>query len=233
MRGSIAMVALGVCTIAAVAVGRVSAQELCDEATGVLDEFPGAYCFPDSPSGTPGGPIEIDVSPTTLVVPENPDGVDALTVFVQHRYPITADMEKPFHYSSTYTWESPVEADALTFREWIVTPPLSIPVTYVNAPEPDDEIDPPEFSWLLDGDGMAIGAAFEDRVIEGLPPEMPFIEQYQFQIGGLPAGAEVTFEKIVWGGGVVPEPGSLLLLGPSLGLFAFRRRLRLAGSRQG
>jgi len=206
-----------------------SAQVPCTD-PNVLANFPTAICFPDSPSGIPGGPIDINVPSTTLIVPDNPNGPDNLDVLVHHRFPITGP--PAFHYSSIYTWDTAVDPNNLSFIEWVATPPLAIPVTNVNAADPADENNPAEFDWILDGNGMATGAEFNNRVIPGLPPEMPHIEIYHFQIGGLPAGTAVTFEKVVGGGSVIPEPSTLALLASLLiGGCLFRGRQLVRGRR--
>ncbi len=215
---------------AALAVQAAGAIEPCPPETGVLGGFPRALCVLDTPSGELGGPIHINVA-STVDVPSNPGGVADVDVFVLLEHEITARTDLPeMKYTTTFNWANPVDPDSLIFREWVgnfgFSPPRAIPLTYVNAPDSNVEIKPAEFSWIteapndnpLNPEGLVTGLMVRDRAFSEIPPEanLPTIERYHFQIGGLPAGTSVAFTKMVSGGQVVPEPSSLALTGIGL-----------------
>jgi len=70
---------------------------------------------------------------------------------------------------------------------------------------------PPLLVGFLDDNAMAVGVEVVGRGVPGLPPNVPLLERYHFQITGLEAGTEVAFTKVVTGGAVVPEPSAIAL----------------------
>jgi len=229
------------CAVALVAfmVQPATAIEPCDEASGVLGGFPRALCLFDTPVGEVGGPVNISVPATQVTVPDNPNGTDDIDVFVLLANEITAPPS--MDYTTTFSWDTPVDPSELTFREWVgnfnFSPPRATQLTYVNAPE--NEIKPAEFSWILNEAELATGATVGTgpstetdgwRNVNELPSELPALERYHFQIAGLTAGTEVTFTKNVVGGQVVPEPSSGALIG--FGLLSFFGCWRGRGRRQ-
>lgn len=211
------------------------AIEPCEDSTGVLGGFPRAFCVIDAPVGDLGGLVNINVQETTVRVPDNPGGTDDLDVFVLLANEITAP--PAMAYTTTFGWETPADPSGLVFREWVgnfnFSPPRATQLTYVNAPV--DEIRPAEFSWILNGAGLATGATVGTgsgtetagwRNVDGLPSDLPALERYHFQIAGLPADTDVTFTKNVVGGQVVPEPTSGVLTLLAVGLSGLLRRRR-------
>ncbi|MCA9216265.1 MAG: PEP-CTERM sorting domain-containing protein, partial [Planctomycetales bacterium] len=210
------LVVLG--ALATAAVGQAAEPYPCDEATGVLafPQFANPVCVNATSGGAVNEPVAINVAPTTVAVPEGQDVVDVFQVYDGEFIAPPA-----LQYSSQYSWPAPTDPNSLVIREWVgnfsYDPPKAMPITYVNAPDPANEIKPAEFSWVLDGDGMAVGAKIEDRVFDALPTDiLPQIERYHWQISGLPAGTEITYTKVVNGGvhvPAVPEPATPTLFG--------------------
>ncbi len=200
--------------LATAAVGQAAEPYPCDEASGVLvfPQFANPWCVNTTSGGAVGEPVAINVGVTTVTVPSGQNVVDVFQIY-------DGEFTAPpaLQYTANFSWPTATDPSLLTLREWVgnfgYTPPKALPITYVNAPDPMDENKPAEFSWILDGDGNAVGATIVDRVFEALPTEiLPQIERYHWQIGGLPEGTDVTYTKVVNGGvhvAAVPEPTTL------------------------
>ncbi|MCA9200827.1 MAG: hypothetical protein KDA87_24985 [Planctomycetales bacterium] len=216
----------------------------CDEASGVLafPQFLNPICVQtssgrDVPVGEVpaiGSDVLINVDATVTV----PDGQNVVDVFQMYN----GEFKSPpaLEYTAVFNWATPAgepvmaDPETLVFRGWVgnfnYAPPKVLPITYVNAADPEMDIVPAEFEWILDeATGMAIGAKIENRVFEALPTEiLPQIERYHWQIDGLPSGTEINYTKLVTGGEhvAVPEPSSLVLGAACFGLLPLLRRKR-------
>lgn len=217
----------------------------CDEASGVLafPQFLNPLCVQtssgrDVPFGDVpalGSDVLINVDASVQI----PDGQNVVDVFQMYN----GEFKSPpsLEYTAVFRWTTPegepvmADPETLVLREWVgnfnYDPPKALPITFVNAADPEMENTPAEFDWVIDeATGMATGAKIEKRVFEALPVEiLPQIERYHWQISGLPSGTEVAYTKLVTGGehvAAVPEPSSLVLATACFGFLALNQRRR-------
>jgi len=207
----------------------LNAQQSCVDLGDPAGNFvPRGFCLPVDP-GDIGEAADITLENVTLNVVADPDGRFDLIVPLDPS--ITSSASAPINYTTSLQWPgTPVLQASVRVVERGINffPDPTAPHGGAITNVPAGATPPSSFSWIEDPNDatMVIGWTVSQELGD-LPPSFGgSISHYHMTTWDLPVGTEVTFNKRLSGGLVVPEPASV-----SLALFAtlsllLRRRSR-------